>query len=86
MSRNWKTSICVVAYEEGNPDGTYDYSNLTIGIPYEVKRDNPYKMRFQIYGFTSLGVVAILILALFMFMLIVGAFKFTRKITDHIRR
>ena len=80
-------SICVVAYEEGNPDGTYDYSNLTIGIPNgEVKRNNPYKMRFKIYGFTSLGVVAIPILALFMFMLIVGAFKFTRKITDHIRR
>ena len=79
-------SICVVAYEEGNPDGTYDYSDLIIGIPNEVKRDNPYKMRFKIYGFTSLGVVAILILALFMFMLIVGAVKFTRKITDHKRR
>ena len=71
-------SICVVAYEEGNPDGTYDYSDLTIGIPNEVKRDNPYKSRLEIYGYTSLGVVVILILTIFI-MLIVGAFKFRKR-------
>ena len=73
-------SVCVVAYEEGNPDGTYDYSNLTIGIPNrEMKRDNPYKLRFEIYG-----VVALLLLTIFMFVLIVGAaFKFIRNAHNH---
>ncbi len=71
-------STCVVAYEEGNPDGTYDYTNLTIDIPNKVEHDNPYALEFKIYGFTSLGVV-ILILAPFTIILIVAAFKFMWK-------
>ena len=52
-------SICIVAYEEGNPDGTYDYSNLTISLPNQVKYDNPYKLTFAVYGSVSLGVIMI---------------------------
>jgi hypothetical protein len=73
-------STCIVAYEEGNPDGTYDYTNLTIDIPNKVEHDNPYKLRFKIYGFTSLGVV-VLILAPFTIIIlqIVGAFNLIWK-------
>lgn len=72
-------SICIVAYEEGNPDGTYDYSNITIDIPNQVKHDNPYKRILTIYGFTSLGVIVILIVIPIMFTLIVGAICAVRK-------
>ena len=75
-------SVCVVAYEEGNPDGTYDYTNLTINIPNIVKYDNPYKLRFKIYGSTSLGVI----LAPFIIILIVGACYFIRKKILQIQR
>ena len=64
-------SICIVAYEKGNPDGTYDYSNITIDIPNQVKHDNPYKRILTIYGSTSLAVIVILIVIPIMFTLIV---------------
>ena len=58
-------SVCIVAYEEGNPDGTYDYSNLTLNFPRLSKR-NPFQTELEAYGFVSLGLLIILI-----FMLIV---------------
>ena len=77
-----RSMIYVVAYEERNPDGTYDYTNLTINIPNIVKHDNPYKLRFKIYGSTSLGVI----LAPFIIILIVGACYFIRKKILQIQR
>ena len=57
LSKN--QSICIVAHEEGNPDGTYDYSNITISTPNQVKHDNPYKMKLTIYGSVFLGIIVI---------------------------
>jgi hypothetical protein len=68
-------STCIIAYEEGNPDGTYDYTNLTIDIPNKVEHDNPYELRFKIYGFTSLGIVILILVSL----IIIGAFYFMWK-------
>ena len=59
LLNNQNQSICIVAYEEGNPDGTYDYSNLTISLPNQVKHDNPYKLTLTVYGSVSLGVIMI---------------------------
>jgi hypothetical protein len=58
---------------------SYDYSNLTIDIPNTVKRDNPYKLGFKIYGFTSLGVMVLILAPLSSSMVIVGGFNFIRK-------
>ena len=68
-------SICIVAYEEGNPDGTYDYSNLTISLPNQVKHDNPYKLMLTVYGSVSLGVIATIILTLLMFPAIIWIWR-----------
>ena len=58
------TTLCIVAYEEGNADGTYDYSNLTISFPNQIKYNNPYKMMLTVYGSTSLGIIVISVMLL----------------------
>ena len=76
-------SICIAAYEEGNPDGTYDYSNLTISLPNQVKHDNPYKLTLTVYGYMSLGViVTIIILTLLMFILVRVVKRIHRKLLN----
>ena len=75
LSKNQST--CIVAYQEGNPDGTYDYSNLTISIPNQVKQDNPYKKKLTIYGFASLGVIVIISMLFMLIVVIVGIITIT---------
>ena len=55
-------SICIVAYEEGNPDGSYDYSNLTLN--FDQLNHNPFKQELMAYGVSSLVLLAILLVAL----------------------
>ena len=55
-------SICIVAYEEGNPDGTYDYSNLKLNF-IQLKY-NPFETELMAYGFSSLSLLATLLFAL----------------------
>ena len=55
-------SICIVAYEEGNPDGTYDYSNLTLN--FDRVNHNPFRPELMAYGISSIILLVILLLAL----------------------
>ena len=64
LLNNENISLCIVAYEQGNADGTYDYSNLTVSFPNRIKHNNPYKKTLIVYGSTSLGIILISVLLL----------------------
>ena len=53
--------VCVVAYEDDNSDGSYDYSNLTLSLQ---KHHNPHKKAFEGFGFSSLSVFVLVVVLL----------------------
>ena len=53
--------ICLVAYEDVNPDSTYDYSNLTLILPTPAEKS---RKQYEIFGFSSLGTSALTVVIL----------------------
>ena len=53
--------ICIVAYEDSNSDGSYDYSNLTLTLPTPTEMS---RKQYEIFGFSSLGVGALTLVLL----------------------
>ena len=64
-----KQDLCIVAYEVGNADGSYDYSNLIVSLP-EPYIYNPYYRGLQGFGFTLLGIVIVFIASLLAIVLV----------------
>lgn len=54
-------NVCIVANEIGNADGSYDYSNLAVSLPYQAEPHNPYVKGLQGFGYTLLGIIIVLI-------------------------
>ena len=71
--------ICVVAYEDGNPDGTYDYSNLTFTLPTLSKKS---RKQYKIFGYSSLGTSALTVVILSIIVAIVMKWICTRNSTQ----
>ena len=70
-------NLCIVAYEVGNADGSYDYSELIVSLP-EPYTYNPYCKGLQGFGYTLLGVVIVSI-ALSLAIIIICHCKQTRR-------
>ena len=44
--------VCIIAHEDGNPDGTYDYSDVALSLLKRDRPQNPYLMRLKSFGFS----------------------------------
>ena len=53
-------NVCIVAYEVGNGDGSYDYSDLTVSLPYRIH--SPYYTELlEGFGFGSIAVLIVIV-------------------------
>ena len=65
-------SICIVAHENSNQEGIYDYSNITVNLPNRIKHDNPCKEGLEIYGYTILVVDIVLMTVIVVLIFLMG--------------